>query len=204
MAQEGPIPLVTIADAELVPRLKAGESDAFEILVRVHGPRMLAVARRYLPQEADAQDALQDAFMDVLRGIHTFQGQSKLSTWLHRVTANASLMRLRSRMRRPEEPIAPPTIQSIADRKQSDERWMHDTSHILSRRDLREQVRACIDRLPEAYRIVLQLRDIQGIEMDEVGRLLGLTRSTVRIRLHRGRHALRDLLKDALQGEENT
>ncbi len=187
----------TASDAELVERLKAGDDAAYETLVRVHGPRMLSVARRYFPQEADAQDALQDAFLHVVKGIHTFEGQSKLSTWLHRVVANAALMRIRSRTRRPEEPTAPPALQGLADGRMSARPWDLTPSAILSDKDLRDRVRSCVDRLPEGYRIVVCLKDIQGIDVDEVGRLLGLTRSTVRIRLHRGRQALREMLRDA-------
>src|SRR5258707_818341 len=83
------------AEATLIARLKAGEEAAFEELVRRHGPRMYAVARRYLPQEADAQDALQEALLCAYRGIGTFAGGSRLDTWLYRVTVNSSLMRIR-------------------------------------------------------------------------------------------------------------
>src|SRR5512135_3173100 len=92
-------------DGELVARLRAGDGAAFESVVRSHGPRLLAVARRFLRNEQDAQDALQDAFLSAFRSIDGFQGEARLSTWLHRIVVNAALMKLRSRKGRTEEPI---------------------------------------------------------------------------------------------------
>src|SRR5689334_6179968 len=107
---------VVLEEEELVVRLKAGDEAAFETLVRTHGPRMLAVARRYLSREADAQDALQDAFVNVVRAIGSFAGNSRLSTWLHRVVVNSALMKIRSARRQPVEAMDTAVIQQIADR----------------------------------------------------------------------------------------
>ncbi|HKR65409.1 MAG TPA: sigma-70 family RNA polymerase sigma factor, partial [Thermoanaerobaculia bacterium] len=88
-----------------MPRLQSGDAAAFEELVRTHGPRLLRVARRILMSEEDARDAVQDAFVAAFKSIGKFNAQSQLSTWLHRVVINASLMRLRTKKRRPEEDI---------------------------------------------------------------------------------------------------
>ena len=89
----------------LLERLRAGEDAAYEELVRAYAGRLLAVARRYLPVEDDAQDAVQDAFLSAFRGVDRFEGNAKLSTWLHRIVVNACLMKLRTRRRKPETPI---------------------------------------------------------------------------------------------------
>src|SRR6266542_4025914 len=91
----------------LVMRLKAGDAEAFEEVVRTLGGRLLAVARRFLRDEEAARDAVQDAFLSAFRAIQGFDGHSQLSTWLHRIVVNAALMRMRVRERRPEQSIEP-------------------------------------------------------------------------------------------------
>src|SRR5262249_13559072 len=97
--------MVAMDDDALVERLRAGESEAFEELVRMYGGRLLAVARRYMRTEEDAQDVVQTAYLNAFRALSQFEGSCQLSTWLHRIVVNAALMRLRSRRRRPEESI---------------------------------------------------------------------------------------------------
>src|SRR5687767_2639045 len=114
-----------LADTALVAALKAGDEAAFEQVVRIHGPRLLAVARQILGNDSDAEDALQDAFFTAFRAIGSFEGKSRLATWLHRVTVNAALMRLRSRKRKREQPIEGLLPQFIADghRKNPGSAW---------------------------------------------------------------------------------
>src|SRR5688572_12499994 len=92
-------------EPDLLERLRSGEEGAYEELVRRYGGRLLAVARRFLPVEEDARDAVQDAFLSAFRGLASFEGQAQLSTWLHRIVVNASLMKLRTRRRKPEQSI---------------------------------------------------------------------------------------------------
>ena len=97
----------SLQEASLVARLRSGDPDAFEILVRTHMPALLRVARRFMRSEEDARDAVQDAFLNVFRSIEGFQSEAKLSTWLHRIAVNAALMKLRSQQRHEEESIEP-------------------------------------------------------------------------------------------------
>ncbi|HTD53470.1 MAG TPA: sigma-70 family RNA polymerase sigma factor, partial [Thermoanaerobaculia bacterium] len=92
-------------EASLLGALRRGEEKAFEGMVRSFGPRLLSVARRFLRDEEDARDAVQEGFLSAYRSIGTFEGGSQISTWLHRIVVNACLMRLRTRKRRPEESI---------------------------------------------------------------------------------------------------
>src|SRR5262245_49666803 len=101
------VPGSPAAEFDLVTRLKAGDETAFAGLVRTLGGRLLAVARRVLRDEDLARDAVQDAFVSVFRAIRGFDGESQLSTWLHRIVVNAALMRLRAQRRRPEQSIEP-------------------------------------------------------------------------------------------------
>ena len=173
--------------------------DTFDHLVRQHGPRMRAVARRLLGSDEDAQDAVQDALLAAYRSIDSFCGHAKLSTWLHRIVVNAALMKLRSRRRRPEESVedALPGLDgaggwaTLATEQQG-------PADLLQRAEARTQVRRCIAQLPDAYRTVLVLRDIEDRDTDEVACALGITPNAVKIRLHRARQALRLLLAPAV------
>ena len=92
-------------EATLVAQLRAGDEAAFEQVVRSYGGRLLAVARRIVGSEEDARDAVQDAFLNAFRSLDRFEGNAKLSTWLHRIVVNAALMKLRTRKRKPEQSI---------------------------------------------------------------------------------------------------
>lgn len=95
------------AEASLLAQLRAGRDEAFRELLKIHGGRLLAVARRLMRNEEDARECLQDAYLSAFRGIDRFEGNAKLGTWLLRIVVNACLMRLRSRGRKPEEPLDP-------------------------------------------------------------------------------------------------
>jgi RNA polymerase sigma-70 factor, ECF subfamily len=182
-------------ERELVDRLRAGDAVAFEAMVRAYGPRMLAVAKRYLPMDADAEDALQDAFLNAFRAIARFEGDSRLTTWLHRVVVNAALMRIRARTRRPE--IALDDIaggQREGDALPPRAPWTLSAPQILERSELRDEVRRALDRLPEVYRIPVRMRDIEGLDVDLICATLGVGLSTLKSRLRRGRLALREVL----------
>jgi RNA polymerase sigma-70 factor (ECF subfamily) len=185
----------------LLEALRRGDGRAFECLVRQHGGRLLAVARRLVRNEEDARDAVQEAFLSAFRSIHSFEGQARLSTWLHRIVVNAALMKLRSRQRRPEESIEELLPRFSEDGHQAEPAVMWRAAHedVLERRETRELVRSCIDRLPDTYRNVLMLRDIEELDTQETATLLGVTENAVKIRLHRARQALRSLLDPVLR-----
>lgn len=183
-------------DAALLARLRRGDDDAFADLVRENTGRLLAVARRMLRQEQDAQDAVQEAFVCAFKALASFEGQSRVSTWLHRIAVNACLMRLRRRERRPEESIEDllPTYEPDGHTSESFVPWEDSALARLERDETRNLVRAAIDRLPESYRTALLLRDIEETDSDEAALLLGITPNALKIRVHRARQALRTLL----------
>jgi len=176
-------------EAELIAGVKSGDAAAFEHLVKVHGGQMLSVARRFMRCEQDANDALQDALICVFRKADSFEETSRLSTWLHRITVNACLMKLRSERRRQEVNIDEllPTFDETGHHTRHVTEWNDDPASHAQASELRRQVRSCIDHLPEAYRTVLLLRDIEEMDTDEVAELLGITVNCVKTRLHRAR-----------------
>jgi RNA polymerase sigma-70 factor, ECF subfamily len=183
-------------EATLVAQLRAGEEAAFEQVVRLYGGRLLAVARRIVGTEEDARDAVQDAFLNAFRSLDRFEGNAKLSTWLHRIVVNAALMKLRTRKRKPEQSIET-MLPSFLDDGHHEERfrsWDEPVDTLMERAETRELVRKQIDALPDGYRTVLVLRDIEGLDTEETAKVLGLSVNATKIRLHRARQALRSLL----------
>ena len=188
-------------EAGLLERLRAGDEAAFEELIRLFGGRMLAAARRILGSEEDAQDALQEAFLSAFRKIDTFAGQSKLGTWLHRIAINAALMKLRSRRRRREQEIDEllPKFTPGGHFEETPGRWGEAADGPAIRHEIQDVVRAGIDRLPENYRIALYLRDIEELSNDELAEQLGVTVNAAKIRVHRARMALKEVLDPVMR-----
>lgn len=185
-----------VCEERLVERLRAGEERAFEELVRNYGPGMQGVIARFLRGEQDRQEVLQEAFLSAFRALSKFQGESRLGTWLHRIAVNAALMRLRSRKARPECLIEDLLPRFLRDGHRADVRgaWKITVDTAVQDAETREVVRSCIDRLPEAYRAVLVLRDLEERSTEETAELLELSLVNVKTRLHRARQALRELL----------
>ena len=183
-------------EATLVAQLRAGDEAAFEQVVRAYGGRLLAVARRIVGTEEDARDVVQDAFMNAFKSLDRFEGNAKLSTWLHRIVVNAALMRLRTRKRKPEQSIESmlPSFLEDGHHEERFQSWEEPVDKLMERAENRQLVRQQIDALPEGYRTVLVLRDIEGLDTEETAKVLGLSVNATKIRLHRARQALRTLL----------
>jgi len=188
-----------VDDAALLEGLRARDERAFETIVRAYGPRLLAVARRLVRDEAEAQDVLQSAYLNAFRAVDDFEGTAQISSWLHRIVVNTALMKLRTRRRKPEEPIDAllPTFLEDGHHVEQFSDWAAPADVMLERKETRAAVRASIDLLPESYRSVLLLRDIEELSTQEVADALGLTPTAVKVRLHRGRQALSTLLRRA-------
>ncbi len=183
-------------ERRLVASLRQGDEKAFETVVKLHGGRLLATARRLLGCEEDARDALQEAFLTAFRRLSTFRGEARFSTWLHRILVNVALMKLRSRRRKPEESIEPllPRFAQDGHHRHPVPAWCPQPEAELSRKETQERVRQSLRRLPDAYRAVMSLRDFEGYDTEETARALGISAGAVKIRLHRAHQALRTLL----------
>ena len=194
------------SDAGLVARLKAGDPGAFEIMVRTMGGRLLSVARRMLRDEEAARDAVQDAFLSAFRSLDGFDGQAQLSTWLHRIVVNAALMKIRTRQRRPEQPLEPllPTFADDGHHAEPVASWSESPERMLEQQETRTIVRAAIAELPETYRVALLLRDIDGLSTREAAVALGISDNALKLRLHRARQALTTLLQKRLGSRQGS
>lgn len=191
-AQRPRLRLVAASDlddeAVLLEGLKRGDDAAFAHLVATRGDRLLAVAKRFLSEEEDARDAVQEAFLAAHRAIDRFEGHARISTWLHRVVVNACLMRLRSRRRKPERSLGEADVARLA----TDDASAADRA--LESHETSVHVREAISALPEPHRSVLMLRDIEERDTRETAALLGVSQAAVKTRLHRARTALRSTL----------
>lgn len=186
-------------EAQVLAGLRRGDDDAFEQVFRRYGARMIATARRLLGNEEDARDAVQEAMLSAFKAVARFEGGSQIGTWLHRIVVNAALMRMRTRRRKPESSIEDllPSFQADGHRVLL-ARDELDPAEALEQAQLLALLRSCVDDLPEGYRQVYMLRDIEELSSDEVALAMGLTPNAVKIRLHRARQALMGLVKRRL------
>jgi RNA polymerase sigma-70 factor (ECF subfamily) len=185
-------------DVELLSRLRNGDEEAFVMLVARYQQPMLRLARSMAPSQAVAEEAVQDTWMGVVRGIERFEGRSSFKTWLFRILVN----RARSAGSR-ERPNAPIESLHAVDPDRFDaqgqwadplERWVEDSDDRLDAASWLPVVKAALDDLPPRQRQVVILRDVEGLTNDEVCAVLGISVGNQRILLHRGRARLRQVL----------
>lgn len=188
-----------VRERSLIERLRNGDPDAFEAMVRRYGTQMLAVARRLVRNEDDAREVVQEAFLQAFRALDDFRADAKLSTWLHRIVVNTGLMRLRSSSRRPEGFIDDllPDFDTTGHHANPVTPIPMTVEDAIERQDVRARVRAAVERLPAAYRAIIVLRDFEDLTTDEAATALGISENAAKIRLHRARQALGTLLRAA-------
>jgi RNA polymerase sigma-70 factor (ECF subfamily) len=172
---------------DLLARLRANDPTAFEHLVRTHQHRVFAVAARMLGNAAEAEEVAQEVFLRVHRSIEEFRGDAKISTWLYTIASRLCFNRLAAPERRygraDEE-----TLSRLPSERP-------DSGAELERTELQTALHQAIAELPEERRIVVVLRDLEGLAYEDIARVLGLELGTVRSRLHRGRMDLKAKLE---------
>ncbi len=174
--------------AALVARSRAGDAEAFAVLVRAHTARLLALARRLGLDGPDAEDVVQEAFLRAWRSLGRFDGRAQFSTWLHRIAVNETLRRLerRTRTERAVAPIDGPGAE-LADPAPGPAAAAQAGAG-------RAEVERALAALPPALRAAVVLRDVEGLSTREAAEVLGVRERALKSRLHRGRLALRDAL----------
>ncbi len=191
-----PKPAAAIDDTELVQRIAAHDQAAFEILMRRHNGKLFRVARAILKDDAEAEDALQDAYLDAYRHIDDFRGGARLTTWLTRIVINQALMRLRKHKR--DRVVVPfgngrATEPDQAEADVADERSESPPGATL-RAEIRRALERRIDELPIAFRTVFVMREVEDMTVAEIAECLSIPAATVRTRLFRARALLREAL----------
>jgi RNA polymerase sigma-70 factor (ECF subfamily) len=180
------------SDAELARRVAGGESAAFETLMRRHNRTLFRTARAILRDDAEAEDTLQEAYLQAYQAMGSWRAEAKLSTWFARIVANEALMRLRKRTRRAE--IVP--LQSSAALENINEipdpSMEKSPENSAQRAQTRRLLEAQIDALPDAYRTVFMLRAVEEMSVEETSAVLEIPAATVRSRFFRARSLLRE------------
>ena len=191
------------ADQQTLAAVRNGDKAETERMVRTHAPWMLAVARRSLRDHGLAEDAVQNAFASVFKNLDRFEGRSALKTWMHRILVNEALT-----LRRRDRQVAEASIEHLLPvfddngcRIEEDWATVENPESLLQRAQTRTRITELIDMLPDQYRIVLLLRDIEELSTAEVAAVLDLSETNVKVRLHRARAALKKLLEPLLRGQ---
>lgn len=191
-----------LEDEALVKQSQSGDKVAFEELVKRYEKKIYNLIVRMLNNEEESSDVLQETFLQVYKMISKFRGKSQFSTWLYRIAVNNSLMRLRKHKHQTvslDEPVKDNDDEEMP-RQISD--WSGNPERSSENLEIKQIVTNSLDKLPDDYRSVLVLRDVEGLSNKEVGKILNLSLSAVKSRLHRARMFLReDLSKYFVEGD---
>jgi RNA polymerase sigma-70 factor (ECF subfamily) len=186
------------ADETLVAEARAGDHASFGLLMGRYQARVYRLARRLSGDRGDAEEIVQETFLRVYRKLGTFRSESRFSTWLYRVATNTALMQMRSRRRRPAESLEAwlPSFDGTGRHARVDVDFSRASrvDEIVERRQLASAALEAIARLPEAYRSVFVLRDLEELSTAQTAEVLDLGVDAVRQRLHRARLMLRGFL----------
>jgi len=185
-------------DRELLSRAQAGDMSAFEALVGRHEEKVYGLALRMTRSEADAAEIAQDTFLSAYQHLAEFRGEAAFGSWVHRIAANNALMRLRRQkvvdMVSDDELAGPEFTErgSLADGPESD--WSKRADDKILEDELGRAIQAATDALPEGYREVFLLKDVEGLSYEEISEMVGISIPAVKSRLHRARLALREAI----------
>jgi RNA polymerase sigma-70 factor, ECF subfamily len=185
-----------LSDFDIAQRIAAGDRDELRCLMRRYNQRLYRTARSILKDDAEAEDAVQDAYILAYQAMGQFRGGAKLSTWLVRIVVNEAIGRMRKRSRRAELIQLDGTMEQISENAEVN---MEDASqeqpeHAASRAETRRLLESKIDQLPDAFRTVFVLRAVEELSVDEAAACLGIPQGTVRTRYFRAKSLLRESL----------
>src|ERR1700740_3560232 len=196
LARQRPAQPVAWTEAEAIRLAQAGNAAAFEFLYPLHGRRVYALCLRMVGNPADAEDLMQEAFLQLFRKIGTFRGESAFSTWLHRMTVNVVLMRLRKKSLPTDslEETLEPDAENSAPKRDVGAPDLRLTGAVY-----RVNLQRYIEKLPPGYRTVFVLHDVQGYEHNEIADIMGCSVGNSKSQLHKARTRLRDLLQEEIR-----
>lgn len=185
-------------DLELIKEFRRGNQESFEELIQRYATKAYSLATRFVHSREDAEEVLQDVFVTVYRKIGGFKGQSSFSSWLYRVTVNSALMKLRKRKQSRAVSIEDvmPQVRDFIISKSAE---LNEGESNSSRNEVLKALEEAIQKLPDDYRPVFVLRDVDGLTSREVGKILNLSIPAVKSRLHRSRLMLRRRLKSLFE-----
>jgi len=183
-------------DDILVRDLKAGKMEAFDRIVELYNRKIYALAFNMTRNQMDAQDVAQDVLLSIFKKIHTFQGKSAFSSWVYRITLNATYMKLRNKKKEQHISLDEmlPSFNNSGYQVEKITDWSETTDSLLFTNETRSTIEKAVDQLPEKEKVVFILRDVEGLSTEKVSDILDLTIPAVKSRLHRARLFLRKKL----------
>src|SRR5713226_1333514 len=190
-AQASPQSSKPLIEADAIRLAQAGDAAAFEFLYHLHGRRVYALCLRMVNNPADAEDLMQEAFLQLFRKIGTFRGESAFSTWLHRMNVNVVLMQLRKK----SLPVVPIDETMEGDEEGTVRKEPGAPDGRLAGAIDRLQLQRAVDELPPGYRTVFVLHEVEGYEHNEIAGLGGCSSGNSESQLHKARIKLRELLR---------
>jgi RNA polymerase sigma factor (sigma-70 family) len=187
-------------DAEIVKRVVAGEKALFEILLRRYNQTLFRVIRSYLRDENEVQDAMQNAYLKAFDKLYQFQGHAAFSTWLIRIGINEALLRLKD-MRKEKTIYMQPDYTASERINQIPDKQLNAEKMII-RQETQRILEHAIDMLPEKYRVIYILKEVEGLTNSQITESLDITDSNIKVRLHRAKSLLKDSLYKLSSGNE--
>ncbi|MEO0087226.1 MAG: sigma-70 family RNA polymerase sigma factor [candidate division WOR-3 bacterium] len=188
-----------LPESELIKRAKEGNDEAFEMLISRYEKKIYNLAYRFLNNEEDAAEVLQETLIRAYRFIKKFQERSSFYTWLYRIAVNVSLRKLKKRSKEEKVVSLDENVPGYEEIPQEIPDETQNPEIIYQRKQLQEAVRRALEELPDAYRSVVFLKDVEGLSNKEIAEILKLTVPAVKSRLHRGRLFLREKLKHLIK-----
>ncbi len=197
MSDEMSDQVVKEEDRQLVSRAQAGDISAFEALVDTHRDKVYGLALRMSRSEADAAEITQDTFLSAYQHLKEFRGDAAFGSWVHRIAANNALMRLRHRrvVQAAEGELSGPEFTERGSLTEYPNRdWSRDAENRILDAELGRAIQEATDRLPEGYREVFLLKDVEGLSYEQIAEATGDSIPAIKSRLHRARLALREAI----------
>jgi RNA polymerase sigma-70 factor (ECF subfamily) len=187
-----------ISDEELVSRFKSGDVKVFEDIIHKYENNIYSFGYRMCGNPSDAEDILQDTFLNAYKYLDRFRGESSLNTWLHKIASSSCIKKRRRRKSEPEQKESFSDVEPMVESRDyfGYRDWSMDPISSISRKEMREVIGKSLKELPKKYRAVFILRDMQGLSTEETAGALKMNEQSVKTRLHRARLYLRKRLKD--------
>jgi RNA polymerase sigma-70 factor (ECF subfamily) len=187
-------------DNTVVRRVISGEKELFEIVMRRHNQMLYRVIRGYLRDDDEVRDAMQNTYLKAFDKLYQFHGNSAFSTWLIRIGINEALMRLKDLKKGKviylsADEVGIETMNRIPDKQINAER-------VIIRQETQQMLEHAIDNLPEKYRVIYMMKEVEGLSNQEIAECLGLTESNVKVRGYRAKALLKDILMEMTSGKE--
>ena len=182
----------------LVRDFQNGNLKAYDKIVEIYQKKIYGLSFNLTRNQMDAQDVTQEVLLTLFRKIKLFQGKSAFSSWVYRITVNASYMKLRSKKKEPNVSIDElmPSFNSSGFQQEKIQDWSEDTQSLIFNNETRDEINKAVNLLPEKEKVVFLLRDIEGLSTEKTGEVLDLTVPAVKSRLHRARLFLRKKLSN--------